>query len=59
LLSKLEETKKEELEVQERVKSATSMTDALNRRLIELLKQAESKTLEYVGKDVDLEGVSL
>jgi hypothetical protein len=59
LLSKLEGTRKEELEVQERIKSATSITDALNRRLIELLKQAESKTLEYVGKDVDLEGVSL
>jgi uncharacterized coiled-coil DUF342 family protein len=59
LLSKIEVMKKEELEVQERIKSAASMTDALNRRLSELLKQAESKTREYVGKQVELEGVSL
>jgi hypothetical protein len=59
LLSKIEVIKKEELEVQERIKSAASMTDALNRRLSELLKQAESKTREYVGKQVELEGVSL
>ncbi len=59
LLSKIEVVKKEELEVQERIKSAASMTDALNRRLSDLLKQAESKTREYVGKQVELEGVSL
>lgn len=59
LLSKIEEMKKEELEVQERMKSAASITEALNKRLIELLKQAEMKTREYVGKEVELEGVLL
>jgi hypothetical protein len=59
LLSKIEETKRQGLEVQERMKSVTSMTEALNKRLIELLKQAETKTREYVGREVELEGVSL
>ena len=59
LLSKIEEMRKEQLEVQEKIKSATSMTEVLNRRLNELLKQAESKTREYVGREVELEGGSL
>jgi hypothetical protein len=59
LLSKIEEIRKEELDLQERMKSATSMTEAVNKRLEELLKQAEMKTREYVGQAVDLEGVSL
>ena len=59
LLTKTEEKGKEELEVRERIQSATSMTETLNKRLIELLKQAESKTREYVGQEVELEGVSL
>jgi hypothetical protein len=59
LLSKIEETREEELAVQEKMKSASSMTEAVNKRLIELLKQAEMKTREYVGKEVELEGVSL
>jgi len=59
LLSKIEETKKEELEVQERMKSAASMTEVVNKRLVELLKLAETKTREYVGQEVELEGVSL
>ncbi len=59
LLSKIEETREEELEVQERMKSAASMTEAVNKRLIELLKLAEMKTREYVGQEVELEGVSL
>ena len=59
LLSKIEEIRKEELDTNERMKSATSLTDALNRRLSELLKQAESKTREYTGQEIELEGVSL
>jgi len=41
------------------MKSAASMTEVVNKRLIELLKQAEMKTREYVGKEVELEGISL
>ena len=41
------------------MKSAASMTEAVNKRLVELLKQAEMKTREYVGKEVELEGISL
>jgi hypothetical protein len=59
LLSKIEETRQEELTVQEKMRSASSMTEAVNKRLIELLKQAEVKTREYVGKEVELKGVSL
>jgi hypothetical protein len=59
LLSKIEQTRREELEVQERMKSASSMTEAVNKRLIDLLKQAEMKTREYVGQQVELEGISL
>jgi len=59
LLSKIEEIRKEELDLQERMKSATSMTEAVSRRLEELLKQAEMKTRDYVGQAVELEGVSL
>jgi hypothetical protein len=59
LLSKIEETRREELELQEKMKSAASMTEAVNKRLIDLLKQAESKTREYVGQQVELEGISL
>jgi hypothetical protein len=59
LLSRIEETRREELEIQEKMKSATSLTDVVNKRLIELLKLAEIKTREYVGRDVELEGVSL
>jgi hypothetical protein len=59
LLSKIEETRREELELQEKMKSAASMTEAVNKRLIDLMKQAELKTREYVGQQVELEGISL
>ena len=59
LLTKIEERRTEELEVQEKIRSASSMTESLNRRLGELLKQAEAKTQEYVGQRVELEGISL
>jgi hypothetical protein len=59
LLAKIQEKKMEELEVQEKIRSASSMTESLNRRLGELLKQAEAKTQEYVGQKVELEGISL
>jgi hypothetical protein len=57
LLLKIEETRKQEQEVQERIRSVASMTEALNRRLAELLRLAETKTREYVGQDVQLESV--
>ena len=59
LRSKIEETRREEVELQEKMKSASSMTEAVNKRLIELMKQAEMKTREYVGQQVELEGISL
>src|SRR5437879_11657979 len=59
LLSKIEETRREEIELQEKMNSATSMTEGVNKRLIELLKQAELKPREYVGKEAKLEGTSL
>jgi hypothetical protein len=59
VLSKIEETRREELELQEKMRSAASITEAVNKRLIELLKQAEMKTREYVGQQIELEGVSL
>jgi hypothetical protein len=57
LLLKIEETRKQEQEVEERMRSVASMTDALNKRLAELLRLAETKTREYVGQDVQLESV--
>ncbi len=54
LLLKIEETRKQEEELAERMRSVASMTDALNKRVAELLRQAESKTREYVGQDVQL-----
>lgn len=59
LLIKIEERKRQELEVSEKIRSASSMTESVNRRLGELLKQAETKTQEYVGQKVELEGISL
>jgi len=59
LLSKIGELRREELDLQGRMKSAVSVTDTVNKRLEELLKQAEMKTREYVGQAVALEGVSL
>jgi hypothetical protein len=55
LLLKIEETRKQEEEVEERMGSVASMREALNKRVAELLRQAETKTREYVGQDVQLE----
>jgi hypothetical protein len=55
LLLKIEETRKQEQEVEERMRSVASMTEALNKRVADLLKQAETKTREYVGQDLQLE----
>jgi hypothetical protein len=55
LLLKIDEARKQEQEIQERIRSVESMTEALNKRLADLLRQAETKTREYVGKDVQLE----
>jgi hypothetical protein len=55
LLLKIEEAKAHEKNLEERSRSLTSMSQALNKRLIELLKLAETKSREYVGKEVELE----
>jgi hypothetical protein len=55
LLLKIEETRKQEQQIDERVRSVSSMTEAVKRRLAELLRLAESKTREYLGRDVQLE----
>ena len=55
LMIKVDETRKQKNDVQERISSVASMTDALNKRLHELLKQAETRTREYVGQDIQLE----
>ena len=55
LLLKIDETRKQEEQVTERIRSVASVTEALNKRLTDLLKLAESKTLEYIGRDVELE----
>jgi hypothetical protein len=55
LLLKIDETRNQERDMQERIRSVESMTEAVNKRLAELLKQAETKTREYIGKDVQLE----
>ena len=55
LLLKIEETRRQEQEVEERMRSVASMAETLNKRLQELLKLAETKTREYVGRDVELE----
>jgi len=55
LLLKIEETKRHEQEVDERISSVASMVDAMSRRLADLLKLAETKTREYVGREIELE----
>lgn len=55
LLLKIDETRKQKEEVEERMRSVRSMTEALQKRVAELLRQAETRTREYVGQDVQLE----
>ena len=55
LLLKIEESKKGERELQERVSSMTMMEEAMNKRLAELLRLAEARTREYVGQTVELD----
>lgn len=55
LLLKIEESKKEEHVLQERVASIVSMEEALNKRLAELVRLAEMRTREYVGQQIELE----
>jgi hypothetical protein len=55
LLLKIEETRKQEHEMDERIRSVSSMTEVVNRRLTELLRVAETKTREYLGRELQLE----
>jgi hypothetical protein len=55
LLAKIDEARGHEKALEERSRSVASMSQALNKRLDELLKLAETKSREYVGKEVELE----
>ena len=55
ILARIDEARKREEEVAERSRSISAMSEALNKRLSELLAMAEAKTREYVGREVELE----
>ena len=55
LLLKIEESKKDERGLQERVASIVTMEEAVNKRLAELLQLAETRTREYVGQNIELD----
>src|SRR5438034_2923116 len=55
LLLKIEEVRRQEQDVEERMRSVASMAETVSNRLQDLLKLAETKTREYVGRDVELE----
>ncbi len=55
ILARIDEAHKQEEKVQERSRSINAMSEALNKRLSELLAIAEAKTREYVGREVELE----
>ncbi len=55
ILLKINETRGREEEVAERSRSVKAMSEALNKRVGELLLLAETKTKEYVGQEVQLE----
>jgi hypothetical protein len=55
LLKKIDEEKKEELQAAERLQLAEEKIKGLNKHFEELLVQAESKTKEYLSRDIQLE----
>ncbi len=55
VLSRIQEARGLEVSISERSRSVRETSEALIKRLIELLSQAEGKTREYVGQDVQLE----
>jgi hypothetical protein len=55
VLTKIDEGKKDELQATERLHSAEDRIKALNKHFEELLVQAESKTGEYLSRDVHIE----
>ena len=55
LLLKIEEARRQEQDVEERMRSVASMAETVSKRLQDLLKLAETKTREYVGREVELE----
>ena len=55
LLLKIEESKRTEQELRERVASTASMEEAVNKRLGDLLRLAEVRTREYVGQKIELD----
>ncbi|HEV2120004.1 MAG TPA: hypothetical protein VGS11_07885 [Candidatus Bathyarchaeia archaeon] len=55
LLKKIDEGKNEELQATERLRSAGEKIGVLNKHFEEFLVQAESKTKEYLSRDVQIE----
>jgi hypothetical protein len=55
ILKKIEEGKKDELQAAERLHLAQEKIKALNKHFEELLVQAESKSKEYLSRDVQIE----
>ena len=55
VLKKIDDGKKDELQATERLHLAEEKIKALNRHFEELLVQAESKTKEYLSRDIQLE----
>ena len=55
VLKKIEEGRKDEVQATERLHSADEKIKALNKHFEELLVQAESKTKEYLSRDVQIE----
>ena len=55
LLKKIDEGKKEELRAAEKLRLAEDRIKSLNQHFEELLVQAESKTKEYLSRDVQIE----
>ena len=55
VLKKIEEAKKDELQASERLHMAGEKIKALNKHFEELLVQAESKSKEYLSRDVRIE----
>jgi len=55
VFKKIEEGRKDEVQATERLHSADEKIKALNKHFEELLVQAESKTKEYLSRDVQIE----
>ena len=55
VLKKIDDGKRDELQAAERLRLAEEKIKALNKHFEELLAQAESKTKEYLSRDIEIE----